>query len=184
MIAGFPCRVISKMANCTSFTVGEGIFAIVEACRHAGGHAVVTFSHPWEGDDPLWWPCHYVAWIWYALLIAVIFVYSLMFWLHISSQMFNTPSTMGIHGHGTSVMGFVWPIWKMLPDLWDCIQNYKYPQKFWKLESCLIVSSVPADVLAPYGARTSAGTVMTKVGSCLWAVLAFKSSRPDVTIEA
>ena len=48
------------------------------------------------------------------------------------------------------------------PQRWYGIQNY------WKLKENLFifsVSTVPADGLAPLGARTSAGTVMTKFGS-------------------
>ena len=33
--------------------------------------------------------------------------------------------------------------------------------------SNIVVNIVAADVLAPLGARTSAGTVMTKFGSCI-----------------
>ena len=51
------------------------------------------------------------------------------------------------------------------------IMNYVIWQtRITHLMKILMVSAVPADALAPAGARASAGTVMTKLGSCTWKV--------------
>ena len=49
-----------------------------------------------------------------------------------------------------------WAFWIMFQDQWKYIRNYQCPKI-----TCVVVSTVVADVLAPLGARTSATTVMT-----------------------